>query len=234
MDRTSAERRILLRGWLSEQPDEVRAAVLQRARLVKHDAGDFVFHAGDGPGGICGVVSVGVGIYLPTSGGDLRLAHVGHCGVWFGYGPLIRGRRRALSFSPTEPTWLLQVPLPSLQEIAGVSPAHQRAIFSIGEYGMDIAIAVIESLLIQNHARRIAATLLRVMPGLGDENDGAPVEVILTQSQLGEMSSLGRQVVNRELRRMEAKGWLTVSYSRITVLTPDALAAFAQEGLQTV
>jgi DNA-binding GntR family transcriptional regulator len=72
------------------------------------------------------------------------------------------------------------------------------------------------------------------MPGPGDENDGAPVEVILTQSQLGEMASLGRQVVNRELRRMEAKGWLTVSYSRITVLAPDALAVFSQEGIQTV
>jgi len=233
MERSSAERRILQRGWLAEQPEEVRAAVLQRARLVRHDAGDFVFHAGDGPGGICGVVSGGVGVYLPTIGGDLRLAHVGRCGVWFGYGPLIRGRHRSLSFSPTEATWLLQVPLPALQDIAGSSPVHQRAIFSIGEYGMDTAIGVIESLLIQNHARRIAATLLRVMPPPGDEGEVAPAEVILTQSQLGEMASLGRQVVNRELRRMEASGWLAVSYHRIKVLAPHALARFAQDGLQS-
>lgn len=228
MERATAERRILLRGWLSEQPEEARAAILQRARLVKHDAGDFVFHAGDEAGGICGVVSGGIGIYLPTDSGELRLAHVGRSGVWFGYGPLIRGRRRSLSFSPTEATWLLQVPLPALQEIAATSTVHQRAILSIGEYGMDTAIAVIENLLIQNNARRIAATLLRVAPALEPREGTKPDEVFLTQSQLGEMASVGRQVVNRELQRLEAKGWVSVSYSRIKMLNRDALAAFAQ------
>jgi len=148
--------------------------------------------------------------------------------VWFGYGPFIRGRRRVLSFSPTEVTWLLQVPLPSLQEIAGTSPLHQRAILSVGEYGMDTAITIIENLLTQNNARRIAATLLRVTPAPDESRGKEPVEVILTQSQLGEMASVGRQVVNRELQRLEMKGWVSVSYSRIKILNRAALVAFAQ------
>jgi CRP-like cAMP-binding protein len=228
MERATAERHILRRGWLLEQSEEARAAVLQRARLVKHDAADFVFHAGDEAGGICGVVSGGIGIYLPTEGGELRLAHIGRCGVWFGYGPLIRGRRRSLSFSPTEATWLLHVPLPALQEIAGISPVHQRAILSVSEYGMDTAIIVIENLLIQNNARRIVATLLRVAPDPEECRGSEPVEVILTQSQLGEMAAVGRQVVNRELQRLEEKIWISVSYSRIKVLNRAALAAFVQ------
>jgi CRP-like cAMP-binding protein len=223
MDIAEAEQRILRRGWLSEQPDDARAAVLRRARLVRHDAGDFVFHAGEEAGGICGVVSGGIGIYLPTGGGDLRLAHIGRCGVWFGYGPLIRGRRRSLSFSPTETTWLLQVPLAALQEIAATSPIHQRAILSVSEYGMDVAITIIENLLIQNHARRIAATLLRVMPHTDESKD-----IVLTQSQLGEMASVGRQVVNRELRRMESKDWIRASYSRIAILDREGLRRFVE------
>lgn len=228
MDRVTAELRILQRGWLSEQPHEARVAILQRARLVRHDAGDFVFHAGDEAGGICGVVSGGIGIYLPTESDDLRLAHIGRCGVWFGYGPLIRGRRRSLSFSPIEATWLLQVPLLALQEIAAASFAHQRAILSVGEYGMDTAIAVIENLLIQNHARRIAATLLRVAPIADAGSGGGSADIVVTQAQLGEMASVGRQVVNRELQRLGMKGWISASYNRIKVLDPDALAAFAK------
>ncbi|WP_161957095.1 Crp/Fnr family transcriptional regulator [Aestuariivirga litoralis] len=228
MDRVAAERLILQRGWLSEQPEEARAAVLQRARLVKHDAGDFVFHAGDEAGGICGVVSGGIGIYLPTEPDGLRLAHIGRRGVWFGYGPLIRGRRRVLSFSPTETTWLLHVPLLALQEIAAASLLHQRAVLSVGEYGMDAAITIIENLLVQNHARRIAGALLRVTPGIDEDPGHAAVEVILTQSQLGEMASVGRQVVNRELQRLQARGWISVSYSRIMVLNRSALVMFAQ------
>lgn len=229
MERATAERRILQRGWLSEQPEETRTAILQRTRLVKHEAGDFVFHAGDEAGGICGVVAGGIGIYIPTAGEDLRLAHIGRCGVWFGYGPLIRGRRRVLSFSPTEATWLLQVPLQALQEIAGSSLAQQRAILSVGEYGMDTAIAVIETLLIQNHARRIAATLLRVALADDEGRGGEPSDIILTQAQLGEMASVGRQVVNRELQRFEHRGWIVVSYSRIRILNRDALGSFASD-----
>ena len=187
-----------------------------------------MFHAGDETGGICGLVSGGIGIYLPSESGDLRLAHIGRSGVWFGYGPLIRGRRRSLTFSPTEATWLLQVPLPALQEIAGASLVQQRAILSIGEYGMDTAIAVIDNLLIQNNARRIAATLLRVAPVPEPWDSSREVEINITQSQLGEMATVGRQVVNRELQRLEAKRWLSVSYSRIKILNRDALAGFAR------
>lgn len=228
MNREAAEKRILLGGWLPDQPEEVRSAILLRARLAKHEAGDFIFHAGDEAGGICGVVAGGIGIYIPTGSGDLRLAHIGRRGVWFGYGPLIRGRRRTLSFSPTETTWLLHVPLPALQDIAALSPAHQRAILSVSEYGMDEAITIIDNLLTPNHARRIAATLLRVMEVPEDGTNGEHTDVILTQSQLGELACVGRQVVNRELQRMASRGLVTVSYSRIKVLNRDALATFAQ------
>lgn len=230
MERANAEALILQRGWLSEQSEEVRNAVLQRARLVQHTAKDFVFHAGDDGGGICGVVSGGIGIYLPTGGGDLRLAHVGRCGLWFGYGPLVRGRRRSLSFSPTEVTWLLQVPLLALKEVAASSPDHQRAILTVGEYAMDTAIAIIENLLHQNHAQRIAATILRIAPLMEDGDGEAQVDICLTQTQVGEMASVGRQVVNRELQRFEAKGWIKVSYNRIRVLNQNALVTFAHSG----
>ncbi len=227
MERAEAEQRILRRGWLSEQPENIRAAVLQRSRLVKHEPRHVVFNAGDELGGICGVVSGGIGIYLPTGEGDLKLAHIGRDGVWFGYGPLIRGRRRSLSFSPTETTWLMHVPLPILQQIAGISPVYQRAILSISEYGMDTAMMIIENLLIQNNARRIAATLMRVAPPHDESRARALLEIILTQSQLGELASVGRQVVNRELQRLEARGWIESSYVRIRVLDRDALTAFA-------
>jgi len=120
--------------------------------------------------------------------------------------------------------------LPSLQEIAAGSTGHQRAILSVGEYGMDTAIAVIESLLIQNHAQRIAATILRVAPTADGSQPNEHEDVYLTQSQLGEMASVGRQVVNRELQRLEAKGWIKVSYNRLKILNQNALAAFAQSG----
>lgn len=228
IDREDAERRILLSGWLAEQTDDLQRAVLKIARLVPYAAGEFVFHAGDTAGGLYGVVSGGVGIHLPSEAEETVLAHVARCGVWFGYGPLMRGRDRTLAFSVVEPSLLFHVPLASAQEIAARSLMHQRALLSVTEYGMDIAVRVIETLLIRKADCRIAATLLRVAPQR--EGGECVMGLLLTQTLLGEMANAERQVVNRVLKRFEANGWLRVSYGRIDVLDEAALRSFARRG----
>jgi CRP/FNR family transcriptional regulator, cyclic AMP receptor protein len=226
IERSDAERRILRRGWLAAQPDPIRSAVLERCRLLHVDDREFLFHAGDGPGGIYGVVSGGIGIHVPAANDETTLVHIGRAGLWFGYGPLLRGGERSLTFSVMEPSCLFHVTLPALQEISSLSPSHQRAILSVTEYGMDVAISIVGSLTIRNPACRVAATLLRIMPA--DDEGGAPGELVLRQAELGEMTSLDRRVVNRILRRMEMRGWIALSYGRIAVVDPPALAEFAR------
>ncbi|MGL4528044.1 MAG: Crp/Fnr family transcriptional regulator [Aestuariivirga sp.] len=225
IDRAEAERRILQTGWLADQPEDVRRPVLKVARMIQYQAGKFIFHAGDAEGGFYGVIAGGVGVHLPTDEGTAVLSHILRCGAWFGYGPLVRGRTRSLSFSLTEPSLLFHVPLSTAQEIAQRSPHHQRAILSVSEYGMDVATKVIETLLIRNTDRRIAATLLRVAPR-PDEQSSSTV-VLLNQSQLGEMANAERQVVNRLLKRLEANGTLRASYRRIEIVDGAALRDFA-------
>lgn len=228
IDRAEAERRILERGWLADQSDDIRRAVLKMARKVLYPEGEFVFHAGDSEGGLYGVVTGGIGVHLPADTGETLLVHILRTGVWFGYGPLVRGRRRSLSFSLIEPSLLFHLPLASALEIAGRSPAHQRAILSVSEYGMDVATRVIETLMIRNTNRRIAATLLRVAPAWEEDHPGCEIQV--TQTQLGEMANVDRQVVNRVLKRFEAEGWLQVSYRRIKVTNLSAIQEFLRAG----
>lgn len=229
MDWREAEHRILRRGWLADQNRRIRDIVLRSARLAEWGSGDFLFHAGDAAGGIYGVVAGGVGIHLPTATGDTVLTHIGRCGTWFGYGPLVRGRRRSMTFSVIEAAWIMHVPLASLQKIAQQSPDHQHAVLSISEYGMDVATRVVETLLIRNTERRIAAIILRIAPHPDDVASGDPDQIGLTQTQLAEMANAQRQVVNRGLRRMEAKGWLALSYGRIVLRNRVAMQGFLTE-----
>jgi CRP/FNR family cyclic AMP-dependent transcriptional regulator len=228
IDRATAEHWVLRAGWLADQPEDVRNSVLKHARIVDYQAGEFIFHAGDAEGGIYGVITGGVGVHLPSNEGIPVLAHILRCGEWFGYGPLVRGRKRSLSFSLIEPSLLFHLPLSHAQEIAQSSLAHQRAIMSISEYGMDVATKVIETLLIRSTDRRIAATLLRVARSL--DEGGSWTMVVLTQSQLGEMANAERQVVNRALKRLEGKGILRVSYGRIEIVDKTALQKVAGAG----
>lgn len=230
MSRNEAERRILRRGWLADQPEAVRVEILQIARLIHRPTDNFIFHAGDDEGGICGLVCGGVGVHLPVTSGETLLADILRSGGWFGYGPLVRGKRRSLSFSITEPSWLLYIPLAGLQAIGDQSPGHQRSLLSLSDYGMDVATSVIDTLLVRNIDRRIAATILRTARPKNEHEYCAPPDLRLTQTQLGEMSNADRQVVNRALRRMEEKGLLKVAYGGIDVTDWPGLQAFARSG----
>jgi CRP-like cAMP-binding protein len=127
-----------------------------------------------------------------------------------------------------EPSLLFHLPLSNAQEIAGRSLQNQRAVLSVGEYGMDVATRVVETLLIRNSDRRIAATLLRVAPLPDGETPACDIH--LTQAQIGEMANADRQVVNRVLKRFEAEGWVHISYGRIRIADAAALRAFVKGG----
>ena len=98
---------------------------------------------------------------VPGLGAALRLAQVLRPGVWFGHGPIMTGRPRVLSFRATEPSVALHAPIAALQEIAASRPAWARAVGSLSDFSVDIAIAAVSDLLIPNSARRLAAVVLR-------------------------------------------------------------------------
>lgn len=217
----SARERLAGTGWLANLSEAIRQDLLASMTVAHYRRGKFLFYTGDAAGGIYGVVQGGVGVHLPLASGELALAHILRTGTWFGYGPFLGGRERSMSFSLTEPTDLAHVSLERLRTITQRSPDHQRALLSVTEGGMDAAVQVIGTLLIPGASKRLAATLLRVAPAAMDS-------LALTQGQLAELTNLQRQVVNRELNRMQRKGWLTVGYGRVTLLRRDLMQGFVQ------
>lgn len=220
MDRRAAERVVRRRGWLADQDEPFRVEVLAAARLVRMPPGGFLFHVADEPGGVYGLAAGGIGAHLPAADGEVRLADVLRPGTWFGYGPAVRGQRRSMAFSVIEESWLFSLPLSRVQEIARQSPTHLRSVMAMSEYGMDVAMAALGTLLVRATDKRVAATLLRVA------SDGQPVR--LTQAQLGEMANAERQVVNRVLKALAARGWLVAGYGQIEVTDRASLEGFVR------
>ena len=220
MDRGAAERVVRRRGWLADQDGPFQAEVLAAARLVSVDPGGFLFHIADDPGGVYGLAAGGIGAHLPAADGELRLAGILRPGAWFGYGPAMRGRSRSMAFSVIEASSLFHLPLARVRDIARMSSAFQRSVMMMSEYGMDMAMTALGVLLLRATDRRVAATLLHAAP------DGQPLR--LTQAQLGEMANAERQVVNRVLKALAARGWLTLGYGQITLTDRAALEGFVR------
>lgn len=225
-DYAKAKRTILERGWLSEQDQSFQTALLARATLREFPIGSRVFDVGDFRGGIYGAAGGAFGIKLPLRNGEDRLAHICHPGVWFGYDPLLSRRHRRLAFVAIEPSIAFYVPLGALEQLAATDPKYHRHLTKVAAYGMDIAIATVSDLLIPNVDKRIASALLRISTTESVESSEIYVVRGLTQAMIGEVANAARDVVNRSLKRFEAKGWIDVSYKQITLRDPMALEAF--------
>ena len=227
MDRAAAEAALLRHGWLVGMAPGFRKALLALARPVVFDAGETVFHAGDEGGGIYGIAEGGVGILVATEGRLPRLAHVARRGIWFGHGPVLTGRRRALGFRAMEPTATLHVPLAALSALSRGGTEAALGLGALANANMDLSIATVSDLLIARADRRVAAILLRATSGAGGTPPADPDGYRLTQGDIAEMANASRQTVNRCLRDFAARGWIRLGYQRIAVGNPAALAAFA-------
>lgn len=225
LNKPLAEKVVASRGWLSKQPAKFRNALLKRARLLTFPNGAPVYHAGDDPGGIYGIVSGGILVYVPGIDGTERLGHIARSGVWFGHGPALTRDGRALTFIAGEPSLVLHVALGVLDELVASDEAAGRSIRAISEFAMRIAYAAVSDLLIRRSDCRIAATLLRVSAAF-DGIEPTSIGFTLKQTQLAEMANVSRHLANQTLTKFETRGWIAVSYNHVTITDANALLAF--------
>ena len=214
------------RGWLSRQPQAFRTRFISLGRLIELERGVPVFHVGDEPGGVYGIVSGAIEILGGTPWQLPVLAHIARAGDWFGHGPVLRGGNRSLTFVAAEQSTLLQVPLDRLRPQLRNDPDFAARLAQMADASTEAVIGVARDLLIRDSARRLAAVLLRVTAA-GEVPPDNGQGYALTQAQLGEMANISRHYVNRILAMMRRAGWIDARYNRIRLLDVPALKAFA-------
>ncbi|WP_165838942.1 Crp/Fnr family transcriptional regulator [Roseicella frigidaeris] len=227
MERAHAERILLGKGWLATQTPDFRAALLAGTDLVQFDKGDFVFHAGDPPGGIYGVVAGSLAVYVMTPRSGPDLSHILHPGCWCGEGSALGAPRQILTVCAMEAAIALHLPADAARQLVRSSAEAAWRVGALGQVALQAAYANISDLLIRRVDRRVGAVLLRVTGALAEEVLAPTGDIRLTQGQLGQMANASRDLVNRTLAEFEAAGWVRLGYNRIAILDPIALADFA-------
>jgi len=220
--RSEAEALLTRTGWLAFQPRPFCTEVLRRGLLQDFAPGDVVYHFGDPPGGIYGLVSgtVAVNSSPPTS--TPLLIHLGAPGFWTGEGPFLTRQPRRIEMRAITTTRMMHLPLNAMDEMAERDPAAVRYFAQIVMMNVDVLIRIVHDLQQPDAARRIASVLGRAA-GL----DGKPVP--LSQHALGAMANASRKQVNATLQRFAKAGWVSGSYRAVTVLDVNGLSRFAAD-----
>ncbi|RJL05170.1 Crp/Fnr family transcriptional regulator, partial [Paracoccus siganidrum] len=210
----AAQDRLQALGWLSERAEDFQQAVLSAATVRRYGTGEYTHHIGDAPGGIYCVQQGSFAVLAQNAASSIVLGHVMRRGGWFGQGPLMTGRPRALTFRAMEPSSVLYLSLARIDEICRRMPQGQLGFATLTEYNSVISYRIISELLIRRSDQRIAAVLLRLLgqneagtdagtaaaadPG-ADGGAGLP----LTQADLAEMANVSRHTANAVLGQFE-------------------------------
>lgn len=210
------------RGWLARQPESFQDEVLRRAGLLRVEPGEPVYRIGDPPGGVYGVVSGLLGVSIgPPGGGGQHLVHFYRPGDWIGEGGFFMGDQRRVELRTATDCQLLHLTLDAMDQMAAQDPLAARRFGGIIMLNVELAMRVIDDLLILRVDRRVAAVLTRLAAG---EDRPLPV----SQHDLGLMASATRKQVNAALAGWAGRGWVAPGYRAIRVIDPAALRAFAR------
>jgi len=158
---------------------------------------------------------------------DTPLMHFAHAVFWLGYGPIIFGQPRRVAASARTPVWVARIPQPTVRALLTRRPEWWPHFLPLALIYGDIAVNIAADLLIRDSERRCAAVLLRLSGRrFAGPEDGAPVDVPLTQDEVAGAANLSRNSAGTMLRRLAARGLIDLGYRGIIVRAPAALRAF--------
>lgn len=180
-------------------------------------AGEVVFRRSDPGSSMVAILSGEVRIVLPGANGRDQVLRVLRAGEVFGEVALLDGRARTADVVAETNGRLMIVERRDLLHILTDDPDFALRIITLLCDRLRTNNWLLEAMLFQDSAARLASTLLTLAAG----RPGLRLDI--TQRALGEMVGSARETVNKKLREWQAAGILALEPGRVTVLDQAAL-----------
>jgi CRP-like cAMP-binding protein len=221
MERRQAES--FLRGvtWFAEAPADFQDQVLAKCDMLWFGKSDLVYDAGDEASGLFGVVEGHLEVHLPTRGIESTLSYVGGPDSWYGDIAAVTGQRRKIAIIAGSDCQVLRLPRREIARMTNSDPIVWRYFLFLLARNYAKAMNVVAALKQADPVRRVAFMLFI----LSEESLGGG-GIGVSQSDLAELTHLGRSKVNASLKALEAGGHIRRRYGSIEVTTTTGLRDF--------
>jgi len=216
-------------AWFDGAPAVLQDMLLTRGRLIELAHGERLFGRGDEAEGLCCVTAGALRVgSLQADGTESLLAYVVPY-QWFGEISLIDGQPRTHDALADGETTVLVVAHAVLQDWLHAHPAHWQHVAQLACMKLRLLFTVLEDIAHLPIEARLAKRLWMVAHGYGARSGEPRRQIRLPQEQLALMMGVTRQSVNKALRALEARGWLSLRYGAIELLDLDALRGRADD-----
>jgi len=219
-----AERLLSQRGWLAEQPADLRRRLLAAARVIERRPGESVYTMGDPADGLYALLSGRMKFVNYLANGREVGTWVTEPVDWFGEVSMFDGLPRRQSTVALDPSVILHLPIAGFNAIVEAEPRYWRNFGIILSQHLRTALHYLEDVASEPSHIRIGRLLLMMATGESEKEPipGAVVEI--SQEDLATTTGMSRQSANKALKRLEEAGLIERRYGAVILTHPTGLA----------
>lgn len=227
-DPDRARRLLTTKGWLADQPEDLRRQILSAAHIMERQPGEYVYAMGDAPAGIYALTSGRLKFVNYLSSGREVGTWITEPVDWFGEVSMFDRLPRLQSTIALDRSVILHLPAPAFEAIVAACPAFWRNFGLILSGHLRTAMRFLEDVAAEASHIRVGRLLVMMAAGESEREVTAGVVVEVSQDQLASTTGLSRQSANKALKRLEADGLVERRYGAVILTDPARLAALGR------
>jgi CRP/FNR family transcriptional regulator, cyclic AMP receptor protein len=198
--------------------------VVQRAVPRRFSAGEIVFSEGEPCAGLYVVESGHIRIFKTSSGGREQVLSVDGPGSSVAELPVFDGGNYPASVAAIEDATLLFVSKQDFQALCLAHPQVALKVLRVVGARLRRLVGIIEELSFTTVRHRLASYLLRRATKQGERtSEGIKLELPVSNQELASEIGTVRELVSRNLSRLQAEGILRLDGRRVLILNLRAL-----------
>jgi len=206
---------------------EAELAFLSQRTIPRHyKAGEIVFSEGEPCAGLYVVEAGQVRIYKSSAGGREQVLSVDGAGSSIAELPVFDGGNYPASVTAIDDATLLFVSKQDFQALCLAHPQVALKVLRVVGARLRRLVGIIEELSFTTVRHRLASFLLRLAAKEGKHTgDGLEVTLPISNQELAAQIGTVRELVSRNLSRLQAEGMLKMDGRTLIICDPKALEA---------
>ncbi|WP_334133467.1 Crp/Fnr family transcriptional regulator [Tepidimonas sp.] len=207
---------LMQQPWFGTLDETLRHTLVESMQLLRAARGELLLRRGTPVQAWWGVLSGMAKLQTATTDGRISAFLSVPAGEWFGEGTVLKGGQWRYDVLALRDTTLIGMPVALFQRLYETSLPFTQFLVQRLNLRLGQAMTAIEADRLRTPEERVAQYLMMFC-------QAGVRRITLSQEDLGHLAGLSRQTTNRVLKAFEARGWITLEFSRIDVLEPEAL-----------
>jgi CRP/FNR family cyclic AMP-dependent transcriptional regulator len=204
--------------WFRGLPESFQDALVSIGALRRLTPGQVVFARGDAGNGMFGVLQGRLRASGTDDEGKEAILTMVEAPGWVGEIPVFDGLPRTHDLISEGPSLVFYVPEAPLLAFLEREPRHWRDLARLLTAKLRLSFIGMEDTSLLPIVARLARRLVLIAEGYGEWSDGQARRVEVSQELLATMLSTSRQTVNQQLKALEARGLVRLTYGRVEIL----------------